>query len=82
MIANKIEDFTIKKCPVCGNSHHLKVDVFRDELPNDFDKDIRVPEMRKINVRVICPAVKDIFTMDLFFQEDKFSKIIKLRRPV
>ncbi len=80
MIQNKIEEFKINRCPSCGNKHNLPIDVFRNILPNNINKDIRVPIFKKINIKVTCPISKTDFYMDIMIQEDEFSKIVKLRR--
>ncbi|MCG8568793.1 MAG: hypothetical protein MJB14_01515 [Spirochaetes bacterium] len=81
MIQSKIEDFHIKDCPHCGKNHHLKVSVFREILPNNMDNDIRVPEYKKINLDIICPQTKQQFNREILIQEDRYSRIIKLKRP-
>lgn len=80
MIKNGIEEFQINNCPLCGKNHNLRIDVYRDMQPNDMDQDIRVPEFKKVELRLICPQTEDIFTRELLIQEDVYSKIIKLRR--
>lgn len=81
MIENKIETFSIKSCPQCGSGHFVDIDVYRDILPNDMNKDVRVPEFHKVAVNLRCPDEDSTFTIDLFIQEDVYSKIVKLRRP-
>lgn len=78
MIESGIEDFRINKCPVCGLPHIVKIDVFRDILPNDINKDIRVPEFKKIKLNIICPTEDIVFNTEIHIQEDVYSKIIKL----
>ena len=80
MIENSIEEFKIRSCPLCNKKHTLKLDIFRDILPNDINKDVRVPEFKKIKIGVICPVKKDAFEMDIMLQEDIYSKIKKIRR--
>ncbi len=80
MLENKIEDFTVNNCPICGGSHIVKIDVYRDILPNDINKDIRVPEMKQLELNIICPENNEAFPMNLMFQEDVYSKVVKLRK--
>lgn len=81
MIENSIEEFQINNCPLCGKNHNLRIDVYRDMLPNDIDQDIRVPEFKQISLRLICPVKDEIFGRELLIQEDIYSRLIKLRRP-
>lgn len=80
MIENKIEEFHLNNCPECGGGHIVKIDVYRDILPNDINKDIRVPEMKQVDVHVICPQTTKSFGTNIMYQEDVYSKVIKLRR--
>lgn len=79
MIKNSIEEFKINKCKICGKKHNLRIDVYRNIIPVDMNK-VRVPEFKKINIKVICPVKKEEFNMEIMIQEDEFSKIIKLKR--
>ncbi|HBD96229.1 MAG: hypothetical protein A2015_01985 [Spirochaetes bacterium GWF1_31_7] len=78
MIESGIEDFRINKCPVCGLPHTVKIDVHRNMIANDMNKDIRVPEFKKINLDIICPTEEINFNTEMYIQEDFYSKIIKL----
>ncbi|OHD13127.1 MAG: hypothetical protein A2086_10180 [Spirochaetes bacterium GWD1_27_9] len=82
MIKNNIEEFNINECPLCKKKHILKVDVYRDILPNNLNKDVRVPEFKRIPVTVFCPKTKLRFNMEIYIQEDKFSTLIKIKRVV
>lgn len=81
MIENRIEEFQINNCPLCGKNHNLRIDVYRDILPNDIDQDVRVPEFKQLSLRLICPHKDEIFSRELLIQEDVYSLIKKLRRP-
>ena len=80
MLKNKVESFQIHHCPLCDGDHPLDLDVYREILPNDPDKDVRVPEFKKIHLELICPVKKDTFSTHILIQEDCYSKVIKLRR--
>ncbi|HOF01361.1 MAG TPA: hypothetical protein PK385_03770 [Spirochaetota bacterium] len=80
MIQSGLEDFKINKCPICGRKHLLTVDVYRDYIPNDINKDVRVPEFRKVKINVVCPRNNEKFGMEIMLQEDVYSKITKIRR--
>jgi hypothetical protein len=58
----------------------VKIDVYRDILPNDINKDIRVPLMKQVDVHVICPKTEKSFQTNIMYQEDVYSKVVKLRR--
>lgn len=80
MIKNRVEDFTVSSCPVCKNAHIVKIDVYRNVLPNDLNKDIRVPIIKHVNVNVLCPVQNRPFTAEILIQEDVFSKIVQLKK--
>lgn len=78
MVESGIEEFRISKCPICGKPHVVKIDVRREIISNDMNKDIRVPEFKKINLDIICPIEDITFNTELIIQEDIYSKIVKL----
>lgn len=80
MIENRIEKFHLNNCPECGGAHVVKIDVYRDILPNDINKDIRVPLMKQVDVHVICPKTEKSFQTNIMYQEDVYSKVVKLCR--
>lgn len=80
MIESSIEEFNIQSCPVCTRKHILKVEVIRDILENDINRDVRVPVFKKIAVPVICPNTNKKFDMDLYLQEDVYSLVKKIRK--
>ena len=80
MKKNSIEEFNIQSCPLCNKKHLLKVEVERDILENDINKDVRVPVFKKIMVPVICPDTNQSFDMDLYLQEDVYSLVKKIRK--
>lgn len=80
MIKNKIEIFQINQCSLCQQKHVIKLDIYRDIIPNDKNKDIRIPEFKKVPIRLECPVKKAVFTADIYISEDKFSKIIKIKK--
>jgi len=80
MLKASLEEFNIQSCPLCNKKHLLKVEVFRDILKNDLNKDIRVPVFKKIYAPVICPNTNKKFNMDLYLQEDVYSIVKKIKR--
>ena len=80
MQKNNIEEFNIQSCPLCSKKHLLKVEVVRNILENDINKDVRVPIFKKILVPVICPDTNRVFDMDLYLQEDVYSLVKKIRK--
>ena len=80
MIENGIEKFHLNNCPECGGAHVVKIDVYRDILPNDINKGIRVPLMKQVDVHVICPKTEKSFQTNIMYQEDVYSKVVKLCR--
>lgn len=80
MLKSAIETYNINNCPVCGKKHTLDIEVFRDLIPNNPDKDIRVPIFREVPLRILCPVEGIRFQLDMMMQEDIYCKIIKLRR--
>lgn len=80
MLKSSFEEFNIQSCPLCAKKHLLKVEVFRDILQNDINKDVRVPVFKKVFVPVTCPSTNKNFNMDLYLQEDVYSLVKKIKR--
>lgn len=80
MQKSAVEEFNIQSCPICGKKHLLRVEIVRNILENDLNKDIRVPVFKKVKVPVLCPETEKQFDMDLYLQEDVYSLVKKIRK--